>query len=215
MGKNHGLVHRGENMGQVDWITLGDKDVELQGSSKWNYGDLVPEEVCRRTRACSRLRNNGLMQSPAKEFAVDDVYEFQANDDIDFKEDINGDPDFEFKKEMSNQGKSKGKAKKIEKVGGGRGRPRKNAKVENNPSIDEYYSPVKTENTDYEKMLMEAGNVSPSTAVCNRPGLSEYRQGKIIHPVRNLPRNKKNMGMGECPLCDQKFDMVLLESHAS
>merc|ERR1719206_341987 len=103
--------------------------------------------------------------------------------------------------------------KKSEKIGGGRGRSRKGAKVEDNPSIKEYYSPVKTEETKEDKMLTEIGNMSPFTAACNRPGLSGYRQQMFSPERRSSPRNKTNMG--ECPLCGKKFTMILLEYHAA
>ena len=213
--ENHGLVHGGENIRHVDWRILGEneKDVEFQSDSKWNYDDLFPEEVCRRTRASSRVRNS-LIQSLVKDLAGDDVFKFHDVGDSS-KEDINGYPDFEVKEERSEQWKEKGMGKKSEKIGGGRGRPRKGATVEDNPSIKEYYSPVKTqeEDTEEETMLNKAGNMSPFTAACNRPGLSGYRQQIFSPERRSSPRNKTNMG--ECPLCGQNFATNLLEYHAA
>ena len=94
------------------------------------------------------------------------------------------------------------------------GTAKKSATVEDNPSIKEYYSPVKTDEArEEEKMLNEAGNMSPFTAACNRPGLSGYRQQIFSPERRSSPRNKTNMG--ECPLCGKKYTMILLEYHAA
>ena len=95
------------------------------------------------------------------------------------------------------------------------GTAKKSATVEDNPSIKEYYSPVKTdEEREEETILNETGNMSPFTAACNRPGLSGYRQQIFSPERRSSPRNKTNMG--ECPLCGQKFaTILLLEYHAA
>ena len=214
--RDHGLAHRGETMGQVTWIPLGVENVEFPGATEWNNNDLFPEGVGRRTRAAyTRARRSLCLsnigtESAAKDFA-DDVYEFKANDEDDFvEEDVGRDPDFEVKEDKPKQGKGKGKGKKSEKVGGGRGRSRKGGKVENHPSIQDFYSPVVTKDSEYEQMITETGNMSPLTAACYRPGLSGYNQQRL---GRSSPRSKSDMG--ECPLCGQKFDMVLLENHAS
>ena len=73
--ENHGLLHGGESIGQADWIILGEKDVEFQSASKWHYDDLFPEELCRRTRASSRVRSSQI-QSLVKDLAGDDVLSF-------------------------------------------------------------------------------------------------------------------------------------------
>ena len=108
---NHGLVHRGESSGQVDWIILGEKDVEFQSASEWNYDDLFPEELCRRTRASSRVRKS-LIQSLVKDLVGDDVNKFHAYDIYNSTWRILGDPDFEVKEEWSKQWKGKGTEKK-------------------------------------------------------------------------------------------------------
>ena len=89
--------------------------------------------MSRRTRASSRVRNSQI-QSLVKDLVGDDVNKFHADDvDNSTKEDINGDPDFEVKEERPKEWKGKGK--NSEKIGGGRGRLRKDAKVEDHPSI--------------------------------------------------------------------------------
>ena len=213
--RDFGLVHSGDSMGQVTWIPLGGKDVEFPGDIEENNNDLFIEGVGRRTRASNRVRNSLGLLNTGTEFRsidfVNEVYEFQANDDDDFvEEDISEDPDFGVKRDKSKQGKGRGKGKKSEKTGGGQGRLRKSVKVENNSSIVDFYSPVETKATEEEKMISETGDMSPLTAACYRPGLSGYNQQSL----RSSSHRSESV-MGECPLCRQKFAMVLLENHAS
>jgi len=231
--RDHGLVHRGESIGQVSWTILGEKDVESQGDAERNSDDIFNEEVGLGTRASARLRSSrrlSSMNETPKAMAMEvDVYEFhdnpvqyQANDDDDFVDqdkDMKEDPDYEVKTEKSIKGRGKGKGKKDGKVGGGRGRGRgrKRAEVEDNTKIEEFYSPVKGKDMKEGNMLVDDGTMSPLTASCNRPGLSGLGYSQYspeYYPLgsRSFPRSKSSRG--KCPMCRQEFDMVLLERHA-
>merc|ERR1712179_372527 len=228
--RDHGLVHRGDNMGQVSWIILGEKDKELQlqGDVEGNIDDMF-HEVGPGTRASARVRRSrrlSLKDDIPKGMAEDDdVYEFRDDlvgqgddDDNDFiDKDIKADPDFDTNSGKSRKGKGRGKGKKDGKagVGKGRGRGRKNAQVVDNLSIQQFYSPVQSKDKEDEYFLNDDGTMSPLTASCNNPGLSGLRFSQEYYPLGSRSSSSSKSLKGSCPICSVEFDMVLLERHAS
>jgi len=210
--RDHGIVHSGESMGQVSWITLGGVK-ETQDVTEWKNDDLITKGVgLSLSSPVNKVRNN---------MVADDVYEFHETHDNDFiEEDIDGDSDFADKKETSKKGKGRGKGSRGGKVGRGRGRRKKKTDVENNPSVVNYYSPVKTKDEDEEGRVLKTRNVSPTTAMCTRvlknlSGSSGYthQSQSLWQGRRSSPRGKPLRG--NCPICGKDFDMFHLETHAS
>jgi len=229
--RDHGLVHKGDNMGQVSWIILGEKDKELQlqGDVEGNIDDMF-QEVGPGTRASARVRRSrrlSLKDDIPKGMAEeDDVYEFhddlvghQGNDDDDFVDnDMKADTDFDTNSGKSRKGKGRGrgKGKKDGKVGvgRGRGRGRKNAQVVDNLSIQQFYGPVQSKDKEEENIIVDEGTLSPLTASCNMPGVSGLRISQEYYALgrRSSPGNKPLRG--SCPMCMKEFDMVVLQRHA-
>ena len=197
--RDHGLVHTGENIGQVSWIIVGKKNEEPQGIVEGNADDMLQEVVGQGTRAS------------------DDLVGHQGNDnDVFVDKDIKADPDFATNSEMSRKGKGRGKGKKDGKVGVGRGRSRgrKNAQVVDNLSIQQFYSPVQSKDKEEEYSLNDDGTMSPLTASCNNPGLSGLRFSQEYYPLGSRSSPSSKPLRGSCPMCSEEFDMRLLERHS-
>ena len=227
--KEEGLVHMGDRMGEVSWITLGEKEEQMARTDCRGEGfEYVPEGVGRRTRAATRFRNSLEGDNTVENKTVGkDVFDFIEEDDLqvkkpqtsarmsykynllqdedneDFMDDA-GDEDYEVEKK-SKRGKGNGKRGG---KGGGRGKGGKRSKTENNPSIEEFFSPLKN------KEPMEEG-MPPLLA----PGVSGY-SGQVFIPLgrrTSSPRTRTSpVERGTCPLCGQVFDdMGMLEIHAA
>lgn len=226
--KEEGLMHMGDRMGAVSWITLGEKEDQIARTDCERFEYYVPEGVGRRTRAATRFRNSlqeneilenktggmGVFefneeddtqfkepQTSAREFNKYNL--FEDNDDDDFMDDNDaGDKDYEVDKKSK---RGKGNRKRGGK-GGGRGKGGKRSKTDNNPSIEEFLSPL------INKEPMEEG-VPPLLA----PGVSGYPGQEFIPLGRKTSSPRTRPGeRWTCPLCCKEYaDMVLLETHAS
>lgn len=234
--KEEGLVHKGDRMGEVPWISLGEKEEEMT-KSDWreegfNYN--VPDGVGRRTRASTRFRNSlqgydsGLdktvgedvfdfneanyveVEKPETSLSVSRKYNFDVNeDDDDFVDDV-VDEDYEVENKKAKKGKAKGSGKRGVN-GRGRGKCGKKSKPDNIPSVEEYFSPLQSKDVELEEEEM-----SPLTAACNRPGVSGYSQEFRRNSLpRTRSRSVERVSLA-CPICSRVSDnMRLLQIHAA
>jgi len=258
----HGLVHWGGGGVNLPWIRLGEKEEDDTTLMEWREDDWVPDGVGRRTRAASRGRNSfqeykSLIVKSEKDIVQnkEDIYEFDDNDDdvknqakprmkvsrespfideTDEEDNFIDADDTEYGvKKKPGKGRGRGKGKRGGK-GGGKGRGGRKGKVDNNPSVEQFFDPI-----DKSKSVMEESvtnvelpdvgiskdenshparaSVSPTTAACNRilagTCKQEYsalggQRGFSSSSTMTRPEN------GSCPMCGRVMEMQELLPHA-
>ena len=270
MIRKHGLVHWGGGGANIPWIRLGEKEEDDTTLMEWREGDWVPEGVGRRIRTASRGRNS--FQEYKSLIAVvendnvrnkEDIYDYDENDDevknqpkprkkaahespfideTDDDQDAIDDGDAEYVvKKKSGKGRGRGKGKRVGK-GGGKGRGERKGKVDNNPSVEQFFDPIEKSKSVPEKsksVLEESGmsveqpevhvvgkdekfhptraSVSSTTAICNRllAGTHQQQEFYRLGGSRGSSSSRTRPdNMGTCPMCDRGMDMWMLQDHA-